>query len=42
MLKITLPVYELLDISSQNISNRIDVQQGLFITIYLAVFGGIR
>jgi len=35
-----MTVYELLDISL-SISNRIDVQWGLFITIHLAIFGGI-
>jgi hypothetical protein len=35
-----MTAYELLDISL-SISNRIDVQWGLFITIHLAIFGGI-
>ena len=32
--------YELLELAN-NVNNRIDVQLGLFITIHLALFGGI-
>jgi hypothetical protein len=35
-----MTAYELFDIAL-GISNRIDVQWGLFITIHLAIFGGI-
>ena len=35
-----MTVYELLDVAL-TVGNRIDVQWGLFITVHLAVFGGI-
>ena len=35
-----MTAYELLDIS-QSIGNRVDVQWGLFITVHLAIFGGV-
>ena len=35
-----MTAYELLELAN-NVNNRIDVQLGLFITIHLAIFGGI-
>ena len=35
-----MTLYELIDLS-QNIGNRVDVQWGFFLTVHMALFGGI-